>query len=270
MPHLPLCSLLQAFPWRPLLQDLCACVLTLSWLALALWRWRHEWPRIFALHWTPLATWLPAALALGGSFPLLHWIRWRGQPLTLFVRWRGARLERMQVPEGSRDTLEWAAGLPPRPRLPQPGARPPLSLQLLRAFHPTPYHAALLAASVLLAPLWEEILLRGFVLPSLAAALPLWPAAAAGALLFAHSHDRLRGLAVAEVRPSAAGAERAAGRRVRVFCVRVHPSYWTTLLLGMLASAAHGLTGNLAAPIALHAAWNLLIWLEIVLKHGAR
>ena len=89
----------------------------------------------------------------------------------------------------------------------------------------------------LCAPLWEELMFRGFLLPSLARCLPRWAALGATSLLFALVHFSREGLL-------------------------------PLLLLGCVFGGAYAATRNLLAPVALHSLWN--VWLLVqLLRSGA-
>ena len=81
------------------------------------------------------------------------------------------------------------------------------------------------ASYTLLAPLWEEAVFRGFLLPSLCRNLPAHAAVCVSALLFAGAH-----------------------------CSASAPGL---LLLGVLLGGVYVRTRALAAPVFLHALWNL-------------
>lgn len=84
-----------------------------------------------------------------------------------------------------------------------------------------------LLSTTILAPIEEELLYRGFLLPSLALWMPPWAAVAVSSLLFAVSHTNWTALHI----------------------------YW---LGGCVFGWAYASTGNLLAPIMLHAFLNLL------------
>lgn len=86
--------------------------------------------------------------------------------------------------------------------------------------------AAWLLGSAVLCPIHEELLFRGFLLPSLALWLPPWAAVALSSLLFAAVHGDL-------------------------FAV---PNLWWA---GSLFGWCYAITGNLLAPIVLHSIFNL-------------
>ena len=86
--------------------------------------------------------------------------------------------------------------------------------------------AAWLWASGVAGPICEELLFRGFLLPSLALWLPPWAAVAVSSLLFALWHGDLAGT----------------------------PALWWG---GCLFGWCYAITGNLLAPIVLHASLNM-------------
>jgi len=88
------------------------------------------------------------------------------------------------------------------------------------------------------APIWEELMFRGFLLPSLARYLPQWGAVAATSLLFALVHFSREGLL-------------------------------PLLFLGCVFGAAYGATRNLLAPIALHSLWNVCLLVQLLRAGGA-
>ena len=81
------------------------------------------------------------------------------------------------------------------------------------------------ASYALLAPLWEEAVFRGFLLPSLCRYLPAHTAVCVSAVIFAGAH-----------------------------CSASAPGL---LLLGVLLGGTYVRTRSLAAPILLHGLWNL-------------
>ena len=87
--------------------------------------------------------------------------------------------------------------------------------------------AAWLLGSAVLCPIHEELLFRGFLLPSLALWLPPWAAVALSSLLFAAVHGDL----------------------VAVPCL-----WWAGSLFGW----CYAITGNLLAPIMLHSILSLI------------
>lgn len=85
--------------------------------------------------------------------------------------------------------------------------------------------AIFFVTAAIAAPLFEEFLFRGFLLPSLTRYMPVWGAIVASSLLFAVAH-----LSLSEVLPL------------------------TTL--GMILAIVYTRSRNLAAPMLLHALWN--------------
>jgi membrane protease YdiL (CAAX protease family) len=86
------------------------------------------------------------------------------------------------------------------------------------------------------APLWEELIFRGFLLPSLAARLARPVALLASSLIFALCHFRAE-------------------------------TFAPLLLLGLVFGAAYDkCSGNLAPPMALHSLWNAYVLGSMVLQ----
>lgn len=83
------------------------------------------------------------------------------------------------------------------------------------------------------APVWEELIFRGFLLPSLARYMPRWGALATTSLLFAMVHFSREGLL-------------------------------PLLLLGCVFGGAYASTRNLLAPIALHSLWNVCLLVQLL------
>ena len=94
--------------------------------------------------------------------------------------------------------------------------------------------AILVITATIAAPLFEEILFRGFLLPSLTRYVPVWGAIAISSLLFACAH-----LNLSEVLPLAT--------------------------LGMILGVVYTRSRNLLAPILLHSLWNSNAMLNLVI-----
>ena len=105
----------------------------------------------------------------------------------------------------------------------QGGSNPILPLAL-QGREPLAIAIFFLTASVA-APVFEEIIFRGFLLPSLTRYFPLWGAIAFSSLLFSVAH-----LNLSEVLP--------------------------LMTLGMVLGFVYTRSGNLLAPILLHSLWN--------------
>jgi membrane protease YdiL (CAAX protease family) len=188
---------------RHLLLDLSQLALTAALLARAL---RGHAPRaagLFALRLRPLRAWLPTAAAGAAAFPLIDALH---KALVALLS-----LEAPGGAAGASGALAAAGG---------PAAR-----------------AMWVAVLVLCAPLWEELMFRGFLLPALARRAP--PAAAVGlsALAFALVHFSREG-------------------------------FLPLLALGCVFGAAYARTGNLAAPVALHAGWNVYLLAQLAFVGG--
>ena len=87
------------------------------------------------------------------------------------------------------------------------------------------------------APLFEEILFRGFLLPSLTRYIPVWGAIAASSLIFATAH-----LSLSEVLP--------------------------LTVLGAVLGLVYTRSRNLLAPMLLHSAWNSVTMVGLFLLGG--
>lgn len=89
----------------------------------------------------------------------------------------------------------------------------------------------------LCAPAWEEAVFRGFLLPSLARAMPAPAAVAASSLAFALAH--------------------------------FSPARFVPLLLlGLVFGALYARTKSLGAAVAAHSLWNVYIFAQLVLGRG--
>jgi membrane protease YdiL (CAAX protease family) len=94
-------------------------------------------------------------------------------------------------------------------------------------------NAVYLCVFIALAPLWEELLFRGFLLPSLTKHMPVDASIALSSLVFAFVHSKADQLM----------------------------PLW---LLGAVLGVVFIRTRNLLAPIAVHATWNVLAFIELV------
>lgn len=83
------------------------------------------------------------------------------------------------------------------------------------------------------APLWEEIVFRGFLLPSLTRYMPLWCAVMVSAVAFAFAHFNAQ---------------------------RLLP----LLFLGMVMGAVFARSRNLLASMVLHSLWNGFVFLDLM------
>ena len=93
------------------------------------------------------------------------------------------------------------------------------------------------AVLALCAPLWEELMFRGFLLPSLARYLPAWGAVLASSLLFSMVHFTRDG-------------------------------FLPLTLLGVVFGAVYVRTRNLLPAVLLHSAWNVALLVQISLNGG--
>lgn len=194
---------------------------------------------LFAFPLRPLRQWLPAVAAGAATFPLVDWVHkrlvtalaeeaivrcgWVGPfPTGLWAGWRCVCTR--QAPHAA----------PPSAPM-----HPPRSGTAEQILGTTSWgtQALWFAVLALAAPVWEELMFRGFLLPSLAAYLPPWAAVAATSLVFALVHFSRDGLL-------------------------------PLLLLGCVFGAAYAATRNLLAPIALHSLWNCWLLAQL-LRAGA-
>ena len=90
-----------------------------------------------------------------------------------------------------------------------------------------------LLATTVTGPVYEELLFRGFLLPSLALWLPPWAAVALSSLVFALTHG---------------------------YVAHLWRYWWGGCLFGW----CYANTGNLLAPIVLHSAFNFLAAAELL------
>jgi membrane protease YdiL (CAAX protease family) len=89
-------------------------------------------------------------------------------------------------------------------------------------------NVAYFAVVSLCAPIWEEAIFRGFLLPSLARFMPLGVAVGVSSGLFAMCHFRLQ-------------------------------TFLPLLVLGVVFAVVYLRTNSLVPPILLHSAWNLYV-----------
>ena len=87
------------------------------------------------------------------------------------------------------------------------------------------------------APLFEEVLFRGFLLPSLTRYIPVWGSIVASSLIFAAAH-----LSLSEVLP--------------------------LTVLGAVLGFIYTRSRNLLAPMLLHSAWNSVTMIGLFLLGG--
>ncbi|KAL4448478.1 hypothetical protein ABPG75_005697 [Micractinium tetrahymenae] len=166
---------------------------------------REHAPRrlgLFAAPLHPLRRWLPAVLAGAATFPFVDWVHRRMVDL-LSLEQAAASGTAEQI----LGTSSWGT------------------------------QALWFGVLAVCAPVWEELIFRGFLLPSLARYLPRWGALAATSLLFAMVHFSREGLL-------------------------------PLLLLGCVFGGAYASTRNLLAPIALHSLWNVCLLVQL-LRAGA-
>ncbi|MGD1907715.1 MAG: type II CAAX prenyl endopeptidase Rce1 family protein [Leptolyngbyaceae cyanobacterium] len=117
------------------------------------------------------------------------------------------------------------------------GGSNPLLQTVLEAQDPITLGLFFFTAAVA-APLFEELLFRGFLLPSLTRYLPVWGAISLSSFIFAAAH-----LSLSEVLP--------------------------LMVLGMVLGAVYTRSRNLVAPMVLHSAWNSITMLGLFLLGSA-
>ena len=113
------------------------------------------------------------------------------------------------------------------------GGSNPLLQTVLEAQDPLAL-AIFFTTALVAAPLFEEFLFRGFLLPSLTRYMPVWGAIAVSSLIFAIAH-----LSLSEVLPLA--------------------------VLGGVLGIVYTRSRNLLAPMLLHSAWNSVTMLGLFL-----
>lgn len=113
------------------------------------------------------------------------------------------------------------------------GGSNPLLQTVLEAQDPIALAVFFMTASIA-APLFEEFLFRGFLLPSLTRYMPVWGAIVLSSLVFAIAH-----LSLSEVLP--------------------------LMVLGMILGIVYTRSRNLLAPMLLHSAWNSITMLGLFL-----
>jgi membrane protease YdiL (CAAX protease family) len=112
-----------------------------------------------------------------------------------------------------------------------------LSVEMFRSYHRAAQIAGFMAQAVLLSPLVEELFFRGFLLTFLKNYTSTWPALILSAGVFAFAHVNL-------------------------------DSVLQLWLLGVVLGLAYEHTGSLLLPVGIHACWNLLTALNILLEKG--
>jgi hypothetical protein len=113
------------------------------------------------------------------------------------------------------------------------GGSNPLLQTVLEAQDPVAL-ALFFTTAAIAAPLFEELLFRGFLLPSLTRYLPVWAAIGLSSLIFAIAH-----LSLSEVLP--------------------------LMALGIVLGIVYTRSRNLLAPMLLHSAWNSITMLGLFL-----
>ena len=157
---------------------------------------------LFAVRWRPLRSWLPAVAAGAAAFPVVDWVHRR--MVTLLTGEEFLLSGAMEQILASRD---WGA------------------------------QAMWFAVLAVCAPVWEEAMFRGFLLPSLARHLPDWAAVAATAVVFALVHFTREG-------------------------------FIPLVLLGLVFGAAYARTRNLLPSMLLHSLWNVCLLAQLLAGGG--
>lgn len=161
---------------------------------------------LFKFQLSPVSSWLPSLAAGLASFPLIDWVHRRmvhlihGNMDTDGNVLRGA-VE--QIASGS-DWGSWAAWF---------------------------------GVLALCAPVWEEVMFRGFLLPSLGRYLPPWAAIVCTSFIFAGVHFSKEG-------------------------------FLPLVLLGMVFGAVYMKTWNLLPAVMLHSLWNIALLGQIMIASG--
>lgn len=180
---------------RHLVLDVTQLSMTLGILFLALRKYHPRKLGLFAIKVYPIAAWLPVVLLGCCSFPLIHWIHKQ------IVALLGA-----PIPTADGSLISNAS-------------------QLAKAMW--------FGVLAVCAPLWEEIMFRGFILPSLWKRMHPIAAVLVTSLLFASVHFTREG-------------------------------FLPLLLLGSLFGVAYLKTINLVPAIILHSLWNVGLLLHVL------
>ena len=246
---------------------------TILLLRRGLWQYRPRSLGLFALPLRPLRQWLPAVAAGVATFPLIdalykRLVAWLA--IEEAVRWAAAAAGccGRSVAGAAHQGVHarhcacvparccccccccccsiatrgrCRSSFPPPPGFAPPARPPPLHAapacsgaaeQIMGASSPAT-QALWFGVLAVCAPIWEEIMFRGFLLPSLARYLPAWAAVAATSLIFAAVHFSREGAL-------------------------------PLLLLGCVFGGAYAATRNLLAPILLHSLWNCLLLVQLL------
>jgi membrane protease YdiL (CAAX protease family) len=161
---------------------------------------------LFKFQLSPVSSWIPSLAAGLASFPLIDWVHRRmvhlihGNMDTDGSVLRGA-VE--QIASGS-DWGSWAAWF---------------------------------GVLALCAPVWEEVMFRGFLLPSLGRYLPPWAAIVCTSFIFAGVHFSKEG-------------------------------FLPLVLLGVVFGAVYIKTRNLLPAVMLHSLWNIALLGQIMIASG--
>lgn len=185
--------------------DIAQLLLTLAILARCLGRFQPKKIGLFNMRWDG-GKWLWWVAVAAASFPVVDWLAQKS--LLWFPEANGYSAEVLSAQfEASICHADWITGL------------------------------AYFGVVGVCAPLWEELIFRGFLLASLTRFLPPAVAAIGSALVFAVCHFRLA-------------------------------TFAPLLVLGVGCGAVYLRTNNLLAPIVLHSLWNMFVLATLAWRTG--
>lgn len=184
---------------KHLILDVMQLLLTVGLLARALQPHRPKSLGLFALHLRPMRAWLPTVAIGTLAFPVVHWIH--RQMVALLAG--GPAVGVPDAGEAMLGETTWIA------------------------------KGIWFLVLAICAPLWEEIMFRGFLLPSLARRMAPRAAVVATSMVFASVHFTREG-------------------------------FLPLLLLGSVFGIAYLKTKNLLPAIILHSLWNVCLLTQIL------
>ena len=202
----------QAF--KHLLLDVLQLLITLGLLRRSLAEYRPRALGLFQLRWAPVRSWALPLAAGCATFPLVDWVH----------KQMVAVLAAGEVAAGA------AAG--------GAGGGSPGTLEQILGAQDWAAQGMWFAVLAICAPVWEELMFRGFLLPSLARYMPQWAAVAATAALFGLVHFTREG-------------------------------FLPLLVLGCVFGVVYVRSRNLLPSVLLHSAWNVMLLAQIMLMGGA-
>ena len=171
----------------------------------------------FPMRWLPIGGWFWAAAAGAAALPL-------AKSLAHLAAWLVTAIQTVRDGSSSESSAGRGSILVEEGPGGPAGANP--------STQDTPESAGRLVKAVLLAPYWEELVFRGFLLTVLASHMPLWAAVVVSSLYFTWGHP--------------------VPLRARVY----------VFLGSLIMSAAYLRTGNLIPAMVVHAYNNLYNWLR--------